>query len=193
MSQPPPIPPSYRPPRRRASSGAITMLVVGIVLFVIGPVLGILSGTFSLAAKAIDYESSIVDIAPVGTVDLADNERAFLLAPSDAIPAVGHSACSAAMRSGAPAQVTAVSPRSFVGLSWRGRYEAFAQVSATEPGQVTIRCDTAGIPVVSARSLDPGEFLAPLLWWTVGGFGAAAIGLVLGIVGLVGVVRGPRD
>lgn len=173
------------PPR----SGAIVPLVVGAVLTVCGPVLGILLGSFFLVPSALGYAGNIAHLAPTAAVEFDDGESVFLLAPVADLAAADHSVCAAEAGDAGVARIS-YEPASALNTFANGtRYESFARVTAEAPGLYRLACDT-GIDVIAAPPFDVGSFFGPLGWWTAGGFLVSLAGIVLVIVGIVRTDRG---
>lgn len=174
--------------RVRPRTGAIVTLVIGAVLTVCGPILGLLVGSFALVPSAIGYGESTARLAPTATVDLDAGDSVLLLTPLAALEHADHSACSAGAGDGTEATV---SPERASALNTHAngiRYESFARVTADERGAYTLSCDT-DIDVIAAPPFEPGSFLGPLAWWTTGGLVVSLIGIVLTIVGIVRLTR----
>lgn len=81
--------------QRPSPAGAIVTLVIGAVLTVFGPILGILIGSFALVPQALGLADNTAHVAPTATVELDAGESVFLLAPVADLEAIDHSACTA--------------------------------------------------------------------------------------------------
>ncbi len=176
-----PSPPTTQPPSR---AGAIVTLVIGAVLTIFGPILGILIGSFALVPQALGLADNTAHVAPTATVELDTGESVFLLAPVADLSAVDHSDCTAETRDSTTAAIS-YEPASALNTLVNGtRYESFARVTAEEAGTYTLSCDT-NVDVISAPPFEFGSFLGPFGWWTAGGLLVSVVGIVLVIVGIV--------
>lgn len=178
-----------QPPTVR--TGAIITLVIGAILMISGPILGVLAGAFSMIPTAIEVGDNIAEISPTATVTLETQESVYLLAPVAELEHLDHGACAAHGPDGDAAGVT-FAPASALNILVKGqRYESFAQVTATTTGHHTITCETDDIPVVAAPPFTVGIF-GTFAWWTIGGIIISVIGVALVIIGIVRLARNPR-
>lgn len=177
--------------QRPSRAGAIVTLVIGAVLTIFGPILGILIGGFALVPQALGLADNTAHVAPTATVELDAGESVFLLAPVADLSAVDHSDCTAEAGEGRTATVAFEPASALNTLVDRARYESFARVTADEPGSYTLACDTS-IDVITAPPFEPGSFLGPLGWWSAGGLLVSLAGIVLVIVGIVRLTRTPK-
>lgn len=186
----------YPPPQAVSSTpsrtGAITALVIGAVLLVVGPVLGVLIGSFAMIPPALDTATQVVSVSPSGTVDLRRGASVYLMAPEAATPGIGADACVASTEAGTSLPVAAAPSRAWTTSFSGERYRSFATVTAAEAGMVTITCADARVPVMTMPAFNPGALLRPLAWWALGGTITGVVGLVLLILGIVGHVRRPK-
>lgn len=67
--------------QRPSRAGAIVTLVIGAVLTIFGPILGILIGSFALVPQALGLAENTAHVAPTATVQPDAGESVFLLAP----------------------------------------------------------------------------------------------------------------
>lgn len=186
----------YLPPQviAHAPSKAvpITAVVIGAVLLVIAPVLGLLIGSFAMIPPALDTAAQVVSASPSGTVELRRGASVYLMAPESATPAIEPAECVATAEDGTRLPVDAA-PAGAWGTRFGDDYfRSFAKVTAAEAGIVTITCADARSPVMTAPAFSPEVLLRPFAWWAIGGLVAGVIGLVLTIVGIVGLVRKPQ-
>lgn len=170
--------------RRPSRTGAIITLVIGAVLTVCGPVLGILIGSFALVPSALGVAGDTARLAPTATVQLDADESVFLLARVVDLEVADAGDCTAEAVDGVAAAISYEPASALNTLSGGARYESFARVTADEAGTYTLACDT-GIDVIAAPPFEFGSFLGPLGWWTAGGLLVSVIGIVLVIVGIV--------
>lgn len=177
--------------QRPSRAGAIITLVLGAVLTIFGPILGILLGSFALVPQAFGLAEHTAHVAPTATVELDAGESVFLLAPVADLSAVDHGDCTAEAGGGAAAAV-AFEPASALNTLVDGaRYESFASVTADEAGSYTLACDTS-VDVITAPPFEFGSFLGPFGWWSAGGLLVSLAGIVLVIVGIVRLTRAPK-
>jgi hypothetical protein len=191
-SQIPQTAPAASRPRTRSRTGGIVALVIGAVLTVCGPVLGILIGSFALVPSALGYAEDTARLAPTAIVELDAGESVYLLAPVADLGAADHGACRAEARDGSAATVSH-EPASALNVHADGsRYESFARVTADERGAYTLSCD-ADVDVIAAPPFELGSFFGPFGWWTAGGLLVSLVGIDPVIVGIVRLVtRAPQ-
>ncbi|MEV0393235.1 hypothetical protein [Polymorphospora rubra] len=184
-----PTPPSVA--RARSRTGAIIALILGAILTISGPVLGVLVGSLALVPSALSYADSTTRLAPTGTVELDPGKSVFLLAPVADLEHADHQTCRAHTGNGVEATVT-YEPASALNTLVSGtRYESFGRVTATARGEYTITCE-ADVDVVAAPPFHLFEVFGPLARWTAGGIALSLIGVIgmIGvIVGIVGISR----
>lgn len=176
------------PPATRSRAGAIVALVIGALLTVAGPVLGILIGSFWMVPVAIGYGESTVVVTPSATVDLDAGASVLLLAPVAELEGLDAPTCTARAAGGPAADVSFEPATALNTMAGGVRYESFARVTAVTSDAYTIACDTS-VKVIAAPPFALGDFFGPLVWWTIGGLGASVVGIALVIVGIVGVTR----
>lgn len=176
----------------RSRTGAIVALVIGAVLTVCGPVLGILIGSFALVPQALGYADTTAHLAPTATVELDAGESLFLLTKVADLEAIDYSDCTAEAGEGTTVTVSYEPASALNTLANGTRYESFARVTADEQGTYTLFCDTS-VGVITAPPFEFGSFLGPLGWWTAGGLLVSLAGIVLVIIGVVRLVtRAPK-
>lgn len=181
----------------RSRTGAIVALVIGAVLTVCGPVLGILIGSFALVPHALGYADNTAHLAPTATVQLDASESVFLLTKVADLEAIDHSDCTAEAGDGTTATVSYEPASALNTLANGTRYESFARATVDEQGTYTLSCDTS-VDVITAPPFElgsffePGSFLGPLGWWSAGGLLVSLAGIVLVIIGIVRVTRTPK-
>lgn len=182
------VPPqSLRGVPARSRAGAIVALVIGAVLTVSGPVLGILIGSLTLVPQALGYAENTAHLSPTATVELDVGDSIFLLAPVADLELADHNACTAEASDDTTATIS-YEPASALNTHANGtRYESFARATADEPGTYTLSCDVE-TDVIAAPPFELGSFFGPLGWWTAGGLLVSLAGIVLAIVGIVRLV-----
>lgn len=178
--------------QRPSRAGAIITLVIGAVLTIFGPILGILIGSFALVPQALGLAENTAHVAPTATVDIDAGESVFLLAPVADLEAIAHSDCTAEAGDGTAATVSSEPASALNTLANGARYESFARVTADGPGSYTLSCDTS-VDVIVAPPFEFGSFLGPLGWWTASGLLVSLVGIVLVIIGIVRVTRTPKS
>lgn len=175
-------------PRARSRAGAIVALVIGAVLTISGPVLGILIGSFALVPQALGYGENTAHLDPTATIELDADESILLLAPVADLEQADHGACIAEASESTAANIS-YEPASTLNTLVNGtRYESFGRVTADEPATYTLTCDTT-VDVIAAPPFELGSFFGPLGWWTAGGLLVSLAGIVLAIIGIVRLAR----
>ncbi|TXK34873.1 hypothetical protein [Nonomuraea sp. C10] len=175
------------PPPAQHGTRAIIALVLGAILTISGPVLGVLAGSLATVPQAIDYVDNTIRIGPAGTVELDAGESVFLLAPVGDLEHADYRTCRA--HTGEDEAAVSYEPASALNTLVNGaRYESFARVTATIGGEYTITCD-AGVDVVAAPPFHGAEVFEPFAWWTAGGIVLSLLGVVGVILGIVGLTR----
>lgn len=178
--------------QRPSRAGAIVTLVIGAVLTISGPILGILIGSFALVPQALGLAENTAHVAPTATIDLDAGESVFLLTKVADRKAIAHSDCAAEAGDGTAATVSYEPASALNTLAHGTRYESFARVTADEPGTYTVSCDTS-VDVITAPPFEFGSFLGPLGWWSAGGLLVSLVGIVLVIIGIVRLTRTPKS
>ncbi|MBK0421829.1 hypothetical protein JD292_07055 [Leucobacter sp. CSA2] len=182
-----PAPQSAPAPRNRV--GAIITLIVGSILVVFGPALGLTIGGLSLIPTALDFAGQVERVHPSTPIEIPAGGEILLLAPEKAVASIDPSAC--AVTGDAATAAVAEAPRTSLNTLVNGtNYVSFAQVSSEQGGSVRIDCATTA-DVLTAPPFPVGSVLGPLGWWTLAGVGLSVVGIVLVIVGIVRLVRAP--
>ena len=176
-------------PERRTAVGAIVALVIGAILTIAGPVLGVLAGSLAVIPGALETAARTIEVSPSGEVSLDAGESLYLLAPVADLERVTHQDCTASDSRGGTAPI-AFAPASALNTLVDGeRYESFARLTAASAGPQLITCRVDGVPVVGAPPFAAAPFFGPLLGWSVGGIAVAVVGVALVIVGIVRLAR----
>lgn len=174
-------------PVRRSRTGSIVLLVLGAVLVLAGPVLGVIAGTLSMIPTSLSVAGSAADVRPEATIPLDAGKKIYLLAPVPQLGQISHEDCTAT----APDAEAAVvfEPASALNTLVDGTtYESFASITPTVAGDYTIACDTT-VPVVTAPAFDLAGLFGPFLWLTLTGILVGIAGLIMVIVGIARVAR----
>lgn len=176
----------------RPRTRAIVALVIGAILTVAGPMLGVLAGGVALIPIALNAAGDTTRVTPSGSVDLDEGEHVLLLAPVADLEHADAALCTAQGPSAGEARVT-FEPATALNTRVDGtRYESFARVTAAESGPQAISCDT-GIDVVAAPPFELSQAMTPLAWGAVGGIVFSLVGIALVIIGIVRLNRGRRS
>lgn len=149
-------------PRARSRAGAIVALVIGAVLTISGPVLGILIGSFALVPQALGYGENTAHLDPSATVELDADESILLLAPVADLEQADHGACTVEASKSAVANISYEPASTLNTLANGTRYESFGRVTACAmPATLTVLTIVlAFAPRIDGRFLkllgDPG-------------------------------------
>ena len=164
------------------------MLVAGAVLIVVGPIVGLLTGSFALIPVALDFGDHTAELDPTGTVTLDGGESVYLLAPVSDLEWADHTDCTARTADGVNAAVEFAPASELNTMADGARYESFAHVKATEAGDYTLECANE-ITVITAPPFPFEFFFGVLTGWVGVGTLASLVGIVLTIIGIVHLVR----
>lgn len=176
-------------PPRKPRTGAIITLIIGAILTVSGPILGVLAGSFAMIPGTLEVVGGSTQVSPTGIVALDADESVYLLAPVGDLERVDQDACTVSGPDGETTTV-AFAPASALNtlVGWE-RYESFALVTATVTGAHDITCQTDDIPVITAPPFNLDEMFGPLAWWSLIGIVVSLIGVVTVIIGIVRLTR----
>jgi hypothetical protein len=170
-------------PARRPRTGSIVLLVIGAVLVLAGPIIGIIAGSLAMIPTSLNISTSAADVRAEATIPLDAGKTIYLLAPVPQLGQIAHEDCTAT----APdAEATvAFEPASALNTLVDGTtYESFASITPAGSGDYTVACDTT-VPVVTAPPFDLAGIFGPFPWLTLVG----VAGLVMVIVGIVRITR----
>ncbi|GAA2829888.1 hypothetical protein FB468_0332 [Leucobacter komagatae] len=189
----PPAPAPAPPAPRQSKVGAIIAVVLGAILLLGGLPFGVAIGGIATVPQALGMIEGITEVAPSGAVTAkAAGDKFYLLGPSHAAGAVAPEFCTATGASGESIRIDPVSASAY-SSDFGGRdFSAFAVLRAPSTGDIVIQCETEDGAVLAAPAFNLTSFFSPLFWWSVGGAVATLVGLVLLIVGIVLLARGPR-
>lgn len=187
-----PIPQAAAQPPARSRTTAILALVIGGVLTVFGPIIGILIGSFALITPALGLADTTTRLTPTASIELDAGQSVFLLVPVADLEHAGYQSCTASTDGDVTATV-GYEPASALNTLANGtRYESFARVTADTHGIYTLSCDTT-VDVITAPPFEIGTFFGPLGSWTAAGLVVSLVGIVLAIIGIVRLVsRAPQ-
>lgn len=131
--------PIQPPPKPR--TGTIVTLIIGAILTVCGPALGVLIGSFSLIPTPFgNAEHS--QLSPSTFIELRAGESIFLLIPVAELKSADHQECTAEA-SDASGVAVSYQPSSALNTHVNGtRYESFAGITADKAGTYTVSCGT---------------------------------------------------
>lgn len=174
----------------RPRTGATITLVIGGILTITGPVLGILAGSIAMIPGALDLAAETAPVAPTATVTLDHDESVYLLAPVAELENIDHEMCAATGPDDTDALVS-YAPASALNTIVRGtRYESFARVTAASTGAQEITCPaTTGVPVVTAPPFSLGGLIGPLARWSIAGVVVSLAGVPMVIIGIIQLAR----
>lgn len=179
-------------PSGRTRTGAIITLVIGAILTIGGPVLGVLTGSLAMIPGALDLADHTAQVAPAATIALEEGNSVFLLAPVPDLEHIDYEMCTATGPDETSALVKYEPATALNTLVDGTRYESFARVTAVAAGPQTIACpDSSDIPVIAAPPFRLGEVFGPLAWGSIAGLVVSLAGVLMAIVGIVKLARKP--
>jgi hypothetical protein len=179
---------------RRSRAGGVVLIVIGTVLLIGGPILGVVTGGLAMIPAGLDLAENTRSVQPETSIALENGKQLYLLAPAAQLSQVSDQDCAADV-SGIQVEIRSEPAGTLRTFVHDTAYKSFASFIAPRAGDYTISCDTT-VPLVTAPPFSLLGLFGPFLWLTLTGIGLGIGGLATIIIGIVRVIRvlgSPRD
>lgn len=176
-----------RPPLRTVLS--LTLIVVGVVLFVSGPIVGLLVATNAGLQSALGSIQGQIKFNAKTTFEVEEGGTFYIYSSEPNLPSPD--ICDISVNDDEPVPIEAApyAQNTNVGLE---RFESFARFELDDGAIATVRCPGPDQDLVAGRALDDDAFLDGMLGWPLAGGGLImASGFALAVVGIVKYPRRP--
>lgn len=165
------------------SGVALSLIIVGAALFILGPVLGL------LVASSVGFSAALGDLSAQARftqstrIEADDRTTYFLYTSRADLPEA--SSCDVTLDDGRVVEVSSA-PRQQNTNAGLTRFESFARFELPPREAAAVHCDDDVGEAIVGPGFDDSAFLSGLLGWTVTGGGLVmALGFALAIVGIV--------
>lgn len=162
---------------------SLSLIMIGTLLFLSGPVIGLLVASSAGLSSALGELGSQARFSVTTTVDAPDGGTFFLYTAQTTLPS--EAICAVALADSEPVPVAAAPREQNTNAGWT-RFESFARFDLPTDSKATVTCAEQPGDVVVGPKFDDAAFLGDIFGWTLTGGGLImAVGFASAIVGIV--------
>lgn len=171
-------------PSSRMRTGVyFSLIVIGAVLFIGGPVIGVLIASSTGLSSVLGDLKSQVRFSDETTVATEEPGTFFIYSAKPVLP--GKDACDVTLVDGEPVTVDAAPREQNTNVGWT-RFESFARFELSGDSAAAVTCGIYSGDLVVGPGFDDVAFFGDMFWWTLAGGGLVmAVGFASAIVGIV--------